>query len=120
MEVVNETRGQTLSADAELRDTMKGRSKGLMGADKMDVILAFRFQSRFLPVIHMFGMKYPIDVVWVGKDMVVVDVKKGVEPSRIGSMSTWFHAPRAAARYVVELGAGSAGDTRVGDVLRFG
>jgi uncharacterized protein len=119
VEIINETRGFTISADAEMRDTAEGRRKGLMGSGRKDVILAVAWESRILPTIHMFGMNYPLDVIWVNKRMEVVDVRKGIPPSKLAEPATWMHMPKAPAKYVIEIGKGDVKDTKVGDKLAF-
>ena len=118
--IVNETRGFAISADAQMRDTAEGRRKGLMGSERMDVVLKVAWDSRMLPMIHMFGMRYPIDVVWVNGRMEAVDVRRKVPLSRLLDPRTWrMYAPRTPARYVVEVGKGDIRDTAIGDKIAF-
>ncbi|MFH0862590.1 MAG: DUF192 domain-containing protein [Candidatus Altiarchaeota archaeon] len=120
VEIVNETRGFVISADAQMRDTPEGRRKGLMGSERMDVVLKVAWDSRILPMIHMFGMRYPIDVVWVNGRMEAVDVRRGLPPSRILRPITWrMYAPKSPAKYVIEFGKGGIKDTAVGDRISF-
>jgi uncharacterized protein len=120
VEIRNETRGFSISKDAELRDTAEGRRRGLMGQERMDVVLSVWFDSRILPMIHMFGMRYPIDVLWVNSRMEVVDVRRGVPVSRLSSPSTWrMYAPAKPAKHVVEIAAGQIGATSAGDKISF-
>jgi len=68
----------------------------------------------------MFFMRYPIDVVWADESLVVVDVRRRVKPASLHRPKTWgILRPKAPAKYVVELGVGNAGDTRLGDVISF-
>lgn len=120
MEIVNESRGASISPSAELRDTFWGRFRGLMLSGRKDVVLASKEDGIRASTIHMLFMLYPIDVVWVSSDMVVVDVKRNVPPFNSLRPSTWrVHRPCAPARYVVELAVGAAGETRKGDRIRF-
>jgi uncharacterized protein len=119
VEIVNETKGFVISGDAQMRDTMEGRRRGLMGSERKDLILAVPGHNRLYPMIHMFGMRYPIDVVWVDREMKVVDVRRGIVPSRLSKPRTWTHMPRAPAKYVVEIALGQVKDTEIGDRLAF-
>jgi len=120
MEIVNASRGFTISTDAQMLDTAEGRRRGLMGQDRMDVVLAVPWESRILPMIHMFKMRYPIDVIWVNRRMEAVDVRSGIRPSALSQPGTWrMYAPKAPAKYVVEIGAGDIRNTGAGDKLLF-
>jgi uncharacterized membrane protein (UPF0127 family) len=63
--------------------------------------------------IHMFFMRFPLDVLYVDRSDRVVRVQEGIKPWRIGPLHT------AGARYVIELpvGAIQRSGTQVGDQL---
>jgi hypothetical protein len=63
--------------------------------------------------IHMFGMRFPIDVLYVDRQHRVVRLQQGIKPWRIGPLFT------KGARYVVELPVGTIErtGTTVGDEL---
>jgi uncharacterized protein len=63
--------------------------------------------------IHMFGMRFALDVLYVDKHDRVVRAQEGIQPWRIGPLRTNH------ARYVIELpvGAIQASGTVVGDQL---
>ena len=65
------------------------------------------------PSIHMFFMRYPIDAVFVSKDMRVTKIAANLEPWRV----VWW---ARGARDCLELPAGQAArtGTQVGDELR--
>ena len=65
------------------------------------------------PSIHMFFMKYPIDAVFVDKDLRVTKVVANLKPWRV----VWW---ARGARDCLELRAGAAAESRtqVGDQLR--
>jgi len=60
--------------------------------------------------IHTWAMRYPIDVLFLDHERVVLRVLRGLPPWRLG----W--APRGT-RSVVELPAGAASAVREGDGL---
>ena len=64
------------------------------------------------PSIHMFFMKYPIDAVFVDKDLRVTKVVANLKPWRV----VWW---ARGARDCLELRAGAAAEsgTQVGDQL---
>jgi uncharacterized membrane protein (UPF0127 family) len=61
--------------------------------------------------VHMFFMRFAIDVVWLDRDLRVLDVKTNLRP--------WRTAARRGARGALELAAGEADRVglRVGDRL---
>lgn len=63
--------------------------------------------------IHMFFMRFPIDVLYVDRDNRVVRVQEDLKPWRIGPVYT------RGAKYVVELPAGTveSSGVEVGDRL---
>ena len=120
MEIINATRGHTISGSAELRDTVLGRFRGLMLSKRKDVVLAGKKDSVLDSTIHMMWMLYPIDVVWVNEAMEVVDVKRHSQPFNPLKPNTWsLHKPAAPAKYVIEIGKGVVKDTAKGDKILF-
>jgi uncharacterized protein len=64
--------------------------------------------------VHTLGMRFPIDVVALGEDGIVVDVVPALVPWRI-------RLPRRGAHGVLELPAGTleASETRIGHRIVF-
>jgi uncharacterized membrane protein (UPF0127 family) len=120
MIVTNETRGFTISDDAEMRDTFFGRFRGLMLSPRKDIILAVERESVMESTIHMMWMLYPIDVIWLNQGMTVVDVKAKVPPFHPLKPGSWrMHGPLKPAKYVIEISRGGARNTQQGDRIRF-
>jgi uncharacterized membrane protein (UPF0127 family) len=100
-------RGGDVLAAAEVADTLADRTKGLLGrADYEGALVLPRTRS-----VHTVGMRFPIDVAFCDKEMVVV----GVTTLRPWRMSL----PRRGGRSVVEASAGAfeRWGLRVGDQL---
>lgn len=109
--VENVTRGVVVAQNAEIADSLWSRFRGLM----------LRSPASFGPgagllidpcsSIHMFFMRFPIDVLYVDRNDRVVRVQRGIKPWRVGPLHT------KGARYVVELPAGTIDKTgtQVGD-----
>lgn len=83
------------------------RMRGLLGRDALapDEGILLRPAGS----IHMLFMRFPIDVVFLDRELVVVDVARGLRPWRI--------AARRGASQVVELAEGAASGLRPGDRL---
>jgi uncharacterized protein len=88
--------GQVL-ATAEVADSLPERSKGLLGRNAYEGAMVFP-RTR---MVHTVGMRFPIDVAFCDREMVVV----GVTTLRPWRMSM----PRRRARAVIEAEAGAFG-----------
>lgn len=108
--VRNVTRNVDLVSDGEMADRFWLRLKGLIG--RRGLAPGEGLIIKPSKGVHMWFMRFPIDVVYVGEAERVIDVDEFLRPWRIGR-------PRPAARYVIEVPAGtiSATGTRPGDQL---
>lgn len=98
--------GDVLAA-AEVVEGFAGRAKGLLGRDGYEGAMVLpRTRS-----VHTIGMRFPIDVAFCDRDLLVLDVAH-VAPLRIA-------LPRRGCRTVVEAEAGAfeRWGLRAGDVL---
>lgn len=95
-------------ASLEVADSTRTRSRGLMGRDGFEGAILLRPAMQ----VHTIGMRFPIDVAYLDRDLRVVACVLGMKPRRLGR-------PRFAARMVVEAEAGSfeRWDLKVGDEL---
>ena len=110
--VRNRTRGVTLGCDVRLADTPRARRTGLLGHDKLNTgegLWIYPTQA-----IHTFGMRFPIDVVFIDRRMRVRRMYHQLAPFRLTSL-VW------SAQSVLELPSGSLAGTQtaVGDELQF-
>ncbi len=120
MRIINETNGNLVSQGAQVRDSFFGRFKGLILAQRKDIVLKSKKEGIKESSIHMCGMLYPLDVIWLDSHMEVIDVREDVKPFSLIRPKTWrIYSPRVPAMYVIELGTGVLGDVSVGDVLKF-
>jgi hypothetical protein len=108
----NETRGTTVADKALIAGTFFARAKGLLGTTELEPgcgLFIIPCNS-----IHMFGMKYPIDAIFVDKQLVVVEILHGIQPGQASKMYARAHS-------CLELPAGRAKETstQVGDQLSF-
>jgi uncharacterized protein len=110
LHVLNATRGAVLGARVGLADGWWSRCRGLLGRRSLPAgegLLLSPCRS-----IHMFGMRFPIDVVFMTGDGTVVENYPDLAPGR----RTRWHRD---ARHALELPAGTiaATGTRAGDRL---
>jgi uncharacterized protein len=106
--VRNRTRGATLGSDVRLADTPRARRTGLLKQDKLNPgegLWIYPTQA-----IHTFGMRFPIDVVFLDRQMCVRRIYHRLAPFRLTSL-VW------SAQSVLELPPGSLARTQtaVGD-----
>ena len=83
------------------------RLRGLLGRASLAPGEAMLFRPA--GSIHMFFMRFTIDVVFCDRDLVVLDVVPSLRP--------WRMASRRGAKVVIELAEGAAAVVRPGDQL---
>lgn len=107
----NETRGTVVATAASVASTFLSRGRGLMMRSEFPDGSALVIDP--CSSIHMFFMRFPIDVVYMNETHEVVRVQHGIRPWRVGPLFT------RGARYVIELPEGTVKRSRtvVGDRL---
>lgn len=110
IEIRNETRGTVVADRARVARSMGDRVVGLLnrsGLDPGEGLLIERTQS-----IHMFFMRFAIDVVFIDRSRRVTKAVTGLRPWRV----IWW---ARGARDCIELpvGAIATSGTQVGDQL---
>ncbi len=97
MRLVNRTRGTVLATQLRVADSFFSRLKGLLGTNELPAGAALLIRP--CHDIHMFGMKYSIDVAFVN---ATDQVKKTVFSLAPGKMASCKEAS-----YVVEMPCGT-------------
>ena len=88
--------GRDAGAPVWVARTRRERNTGLLGTDGLDGAVWIQRCNW----VHCFGMRYPIDVVYLSRSNAVTAVVR-MAPRRLG-------APRPRAGAVVEMPAGAA------------
>jgi len=114
---LNQTRGTVLCERLEDAGGLGGQSRGLLGRDRLEPGTGMLFENgRFTPMMwmHMFFMRFAIDIVFLGRGGKVIKVNRNLKPWRVSSMVF-------GARLALELpaGAATASATEPGDQIRF-
>lgn len=78
------------------------RLKGLMFTKSLEKDCGLHIKP--CQSVHTFFMRYPIDVIYLDEDLVVVDVDHHLEPGKIGKV-------RKEAKSVIEVPAGTITET---------
>lgn len=85
------------------------RMRGLLGRSGLEPGGGMLIDAA--PSVHMFFMRFPIDVVFLDRDWTVVAVRHGLWPWRVAG------ARRAVAALELPAGAAAAAGVETGDVL---
>ncbi|MBV9171212.1 MAG: DUF192 domain-containing protein [Chloroflexi bacterium] len=104
--VINRTRNTILAERAELATSHWSRFWGLMGRRDLPPGSGLVLQPG--GGIHMWFMRFPLDVVHVDKRDRVTHVLRGIKPWRFGPLFV-------GGKRAIELPGGAASDTQPGD-----
>ena len=110
MKAVNHTSGKALADDLVLADTLLRRMKGLLG--RKTLACGEGLWIKPCNGVHTFGMRFPIDVVFLDRELHVIAVTQSLQPNRLTRLY------RNAAS-VLELPSGTAELTATvtGDII---
>src|SRR5438552_7513195 len=103
------TDGAVVCDRCEVPESAFGRMRGLLGRDGLEPDSGMLIDAA--PSVHMFFMRFPIDVVFLDRDRKVVRVVERLRPWRVAG------ARRAAAALELPAGAAAAAGVNVGDIL---
>jgi uncharacterized protein len=111
MKIHNVTRDTPIADRAEKAGTFLSRGKGLMFSPPLPDGGGLVIEP--CNSIHMFFMRYPLDVIFTDKEGCVVFMYKGIKPWRMGRIVQ-------GARRAIELPEGTIerSGTQAGDVVR--
>ena len=98
MPIVKLKNKQTLPHRVHLADSMYSRLIGLLGTIKADPLIALHIVPG--NGVHTFGMKYPVDIVFLDKNHKVLHVVKYLQQNKITKIIS-------SAKSIVEFLAGS-------------
>ncbi len=103
--------GKILSDNTKFCNTIFSKTKGLMFSKKGNSAILVNSKESYSG-IHMFFVFYPLDIIWLNKDKIVVDIHKNVKPF------TPLLKPKKKAKYILELPAGN-NTVNIKDKLNF-
>jgi uncharacterized protein len=98
-----------IAAQIELADSAWKRSRGLLGRASLGVDEGMRFEPA--SSLHMWFMRFAIDVIYVDRDERVVKLVREFKPWRM----SWAWGTRTA--YELPVGSVDRAGVVVGDVL---
>jgi uncharacterized protein len=111
MHVANLTRKTVIATSVEVADSGPKRSKGLLGRKGLDPGTGLWIVP--CEAVHTFWMQFPIDLIYLDRDLRIRKIRSGVPPWRLSGCLT--------AHSVLELAPGAIRDsqTQTGDRLDF-
>ena len=109
--VLNQDRGSTVAKRVCVAGTSRARRQGLLNISQLDIEAGLWIAP--CEAVHTFGMRMPLDVLFLDRELRVRKIRCGVKPRRI--------AVCLRADSVLELAAGavSRSATSLGDRLKF-
>jgi len=99
--------GQILIADVSA--TTEQRTRGLTVKDALDEkeAMLFVFDNQAKHKFWMKDMKFPIDIIWIGRDKSVIDIENSLKPCNSGFLCSTYE-PDGDSLYVLETVSGFA------------
>jgi uncharacterized protein len=97
-------------SDCEVADRAVPRMKGLLGRDGLEPGTGMLIKPA--PSVHMFFMRFPIDVVFLDRRNAIVGISHVLKPWRMAG------ARRAVAALELPAGTAASSGVAIGDVLQ--
>jgi uncharacterized membrane protein (UPF0127 family) len=113
LQALNRTRGTTLCGALEDAGGIGGKTRGLLGRDQLNPDQGLLFtRGRLEPFMwmHMFFMRFAIDIVFLDRENRVIHISSRLKPWRVSRIVL-------GAQQALELAAGAAERSRtaIGD-----
>ena len=111
--ITNTTKNTVIATEHKKCKNILAKTFGLMLKSQI-IPLVFIFKKEKIIPIHTLLVRKPIDLVYLNRQMRVVDLKENLIPYR-------FYTPKARAMFVVELPENSIANSRIelGDIVSF-
>lgn len=117
MPLINKTKNEIIIENVRFADSFWKRLKGLMFKRKRNfnyaLVFPFKGETRTGASIHMLFVFFPIDLVYLDRNMRVVDIARGIWPGTLN------YTPKKNAKYLIELPENRAKSVRIGEILNF-
>ena len=112
--IKNAAKNTIIAKKSRLIDDNFSKFIGLMFSAKQEKALIFRFNDEKIISLHMLFVFYPIDVIFLDKNKIVVDKKESFRPFT-------FCKSMKKAMYAIELKNGAVNKTKteIGDKIEF-
>lgn len=108
----NATRKMILATRADVARNYADRATGLLGRESFEIGEGLHIVPS--DSIHTVGMRFPIDVLFLDENGIVIDRWLDIQPGRTG-----IKCYRAASTLEIPCGVANATGTRTGDKIDF-
>ena len=114
MIIKNVTKNTIIGTNFKFCSNNFSKFMGLMFSRKKNNTLIFKFNKEKIISLHMFFVFYPIDVLFLDKNKIVVEIKENFMPFT-------FYTPVRKAKYIIEIPNKTIKKTktRIGDKISF-
>ncbi len=111
-----------VTIQAEVARTVGERAQGLGSRDSLTLNAGMLFIEDHdnIPAFWMRGMRFPLDFIWISRELHVVDLTENVAPNE-HTTAVADISPGVPVLYVLEVNAGviASQGVRVGDAVSF-
>ncbi|MFH1325516.1 MAG: DUF192 domain-containing protein [archaeon] len=92
--------------DIETADSNEKINKGLSKREFLpeDSGMLFIFEKEIIPKFWMKDMNFPLDIIWINKEMEILGIEENLQPCRESFCQTY--SPKKEIKYVLEINAG--------------
>ncbi len=114
MAISNLSKNKIIESSARLCNNVFSKFIGLMFSKRQKRALILKFNKEKMIHLHMLFVFYPIDVLFLDKNRIVVDKKENFKPFA-------FYKSKKKAMYAIELFQGTVKKTKadIGDKIDF-
>jgi len=104
--IKNKTKKAIIATNARVCNSILSRAVGLMFSLKPRSLIFIFEKEKTIP-LHMFFVFFPIDIVFLNKNKIVVELKEIFKPFTI-------YAPKEKAMYIIELPKNTIKKAKIG------
>ena len=111
--IKNTTRKTILEKKYKICKNIFSKTLGLMFSTKPKTLIFIFKKEKIIP-LHMFFVFFPIEVLFLDKNKIVVEIKENFKPFT-------FYNPRKKSKYIIELPKDSIkkSKTKINDKIIF-
>ena len=113
LRIINSTRDVILCERCGVADNLFTRVRGLLGRTGLEPDEGLLLRP--CPSIHMFGMKFSLDVVFITSDNIVTDFVENIGPGK--AYVAKAHCGKARAAIELPVGTIARSGTQISDIL---